>query len=242
MSDLVSSKPYGIVDVSEYVTDEIRKTFGNLEIDDYHPDGTRFRRFSQFRMSSSHSDLSLERLPVRPFSQKVVNNQLVGNTLRYFPPILVDIGPLILAGFKQTNLPRNDDWQVNCHQVRVQASSAVEGRAAPEGVHRDGVDYIFMVCMDRVNIAGGKSEIYSDQKELLLSTELQPGSGLVVNDAAVYHNVTAFRLDRSDQPGWRDMFIIAYMPWHEGRYGPDYEIRVTGKAADQRQIEAVACL
>lgn len=239
MSKMAASEHYSEIDVSSYITENLKRTFEDLICDDYHPDGSRYRRFAQFRLEFDNRVPLLEQLDIRPFSQKSINNNLVGNTLRYFPPIRAVIEPIILKGFQESHISYDEVWQVNCHQVRVLGSPKTPGRAAPEGIHRDGVDNIFMVCADRLNITGGASEVYSDDKDLMFTTELYSGNGLVVNDKAVYHNVTEFNLKNPNELGYRDMFIIAFMPWSEGRYGEKYEEKVTGGTADQGEIQKI---
>lgn len=240
MFDLTMLAPCSVVDVASLITSPIRESFDVLARDDYHPDGTRLRRFSQFRLTHARGHAELRPLSPRPFTQRLDNNGLVGNTLRYFPPIRSAVEPFVLAGFAHAGLSGERDWQVNCHQMRVFARPGASGRAAPEGVHRDGVDRVFMACIARRNIAGGATRIFGPDKRLLLEREIAAGEAMLIDDSAVFHDVSPFTPREESRAGYRDMFIIAFMPWSEGRYGPDYEISVTGKAASEAQIEEVA--
>ena len=43
-------------------------------------------------------------------------------------------------------------WHVEVHQFRIEARSGQEGRPTPEGMHRDGVDYVLVLLVNRTNI------------------------------------------------------------------------------------------
>ena len=43
-------------------------------------------------------------------------------------------------------------WLVEAHQFRIEATVGVAGLPTPEGVHRDGVDWVFMCLVGAANI------------------------------------------------------------------------------------------
>ena len=56
--------------------------------------------------------------------------------------------------------PTTRAWRVEVHQFRIEARSGEEGRPTPEGLHRDGVDYVLVLLIHRRNIASGATTIH----------------------------------------------------------------------------------
>lgn len=220
---------YRIIDAP--CSDQQRKSFSDLKLDEYHPDGSRYRRFGQYKLTNS-KDWTIERLPTRPFVQPKQNNSLVGGIKRYFGPINVDIHDLILRGAQHGELDGRDDWLVNVNQYRVIASEGASGTPVPEGPHRDGADMILMVCVNRYNIVGGVSSVFNDDMERVFEAQLQPEEGLLVNDSISYHDASQIKLEDGKNFGHRDLFVIGYNNWVRGKYGAAFEIEHTGSEAD----------
>lgn len=80
---------------------------------------------------------------------------------------------------------------------------------SPEGVHQDGMDYIVSaLVVDKVNISGGKSIIYGeDKKTPIFEVELQSGYGLFQPDANtnLWHEVTPITLIDEKNVGFRSI-------------------------------------
>src|SRR3546814_11057592 len=62
--------------------------------------------------------------------------------------------------------PTVTGWHVEVHQFRIEAALAEAGQPTPEGVHRDGVDYVMVLLVRRENIASGTTTIHKPQGEL----------------------------------------------------------------------------
>ncbi|WP_350335400.1 2OG-Fe dioxygenase family protein [Coralliovum pocilloporae] len=238
----IDNKQFFDWNIEMLVTPELQASYDELHFDDYHPDGTRTRRFSQYYLTFEDGKPEFESLPVRPFSQKLLNNPLVGNQLRYFPPVKTDLRPFILSGFSTLGLSQSDSLQVNCHQIRIEGKPEQFGRSSPEGIHRDGVDFVLMGCINRVNVMGGESRIYDDNKNLVHSRTLQTAEGIIVDDRIGYHYASEFELQDPSKRGFRDMLIIAFMDKDAGRYGPNYEVEVAGIEGDTRKIAEVSMI
>ncbi len=52
-----------------------------------------------------------------------------------------------------------DFWHVEIHQFRIEAHAGQEGQPTPEGMHRDGVDWVLVLLVNRVNISEGETSI-----------------------------------------------------------------------------------
>ncbi len=44
--------------------------------------------------------------------------------------------------------------EMGIHQIRVVASKDEQGEPAPEGIHKDGFDYVGIFCINRDGISG----------------------------------------------------------------------------------------
>lgn len=105
------------------------------------------------------------------------------------------------------------------HQMGLEAlADGVSPTMAPEGIHRDGADYIVSaLVVERDDVEGGQSIILCpDKKRQLLTVTLAPGQGLFQADTLytlpseqqLWHNVTPVELRDSDgdQRGSRNIF------------------------------------
>ncbi|MDO8622037.1 MAG: 2OG-Fe dioxygenase family protein [bacterium] len=105
------------------------------------------------------------------------------------------------------------------HQMGLEVlADGVAPTMAPEGVHRDGADYIVSaLVMERDDVEGGTSTVLSpDKAKTLLTVTLAPGQGIFQADALrslpeaeqLWHNVTPVTLRDSDddQRGSRNIF------------------------------------
>jgi hypothetical protein len=101
-------------------------------------------------------------------------------------------------------------WHIEVHQFRIDAARS-GATPTPEGVHRDGVDFVFMMLVQRLNIQGGETSIQDQAGHRLARfTLVDPIDTAIVNDARVLHGVTPVTpLDRT-QPAWRDMLVVTY--------------------------------
>ena len=51
-------------------------------------------------------------------------------------------------------------WHVEVHQFRIEARRGEAGQPTPEGMHRDGVDYVLVLLVNRRNIASGVTSVH----------------------------------------------------------------------------------
>lgn len=96
---------------------------------------------------------------------------------------------------------------VSVHQVRQITTMGMEADNAPEGVHRDGADFIISaLVIGRHNVEGGHSTVYSpDKQTVLLAHTLQAGEGLFHEDRELWHDVTKIRTQADSGVGYRDI-------------------------------------
>jgi hypothetical protein len=102
-------------------------------------------------------------------------------------------------------------WQIELHQFRIEARDGKLGQPTPEGVHRDGVDFVIVVMIRRVNIDSGATTIFDLDHCLAGEIMLHETFDMVlVNDRRVYHGVTPItRLDPAAE-AYRDVLVITF--------------------------------
>ena len=149
-------------------------SWNGMPRDTYMADGGRYR----FRRHATLSALPGSRTPRQeahqPHYQSLDYNTLNGGVARWFEPIPTEIlsGPTfqrILGTCCELfgALRPESAWHIEAHQFRIQATTDEAGQPTPEGVHRDGVDYVLVMMVRRENIASGTTTIHSTDGTLL---------------------------------------------------------------------------
>jgi hypothetical protein len=186
----------------------IKPFFTNLPVDPYIKGKYRFRRLSRFIVSGDE----LSKLPHGYLYQSKNYNPVVGGIRREFAEI--DDELIKLDNFKHLILAFSDscklhpEAEIGVHQIRTTCSSNNYGNPAPEGIHRDGTDFIGIFSVDRDNIEGGETHLYTARKEKpVFSKVLNSGELLLVNDHEFLHFTTPIK-PTSDREGTRDVFVL----------------------------------
>src|SRR4029077_8605847 len=93
-----------------------------------------------------------------------------------------------------------------------EARSGEQGRPTPEGLHRDGVDYVLVLLIDRRNIASGVTTIHAlDGQPLRHFTLTRPFDAALVDDARVAHGVTPVEPIDPAAPAYRDVLVVTFL-------------------------------
>jgi hypothetical protein len=200
--------------------DAFAKSWDDLGVDTYMADGGRYRRrrFAVFRATAE----AITRKPHQPHYQSRDYNALNGDIERWFEPVkdaiaehkalraVLDTCYRLFNGLTPP-ATRPASWHVEIHQFRIEANAAEAGQPTPEGMHRDGVDWVLVLLVDRVNIASGETTISDLRKRPLGSFTLtDPMDAAVTDDNRVYHGVTAVTpLDKA-RPGHRDVLVVTF--------------------------------
>jgi hypothetical protein len=190
----------------------------DLAADLYLADHGRYRR-RRHAVFSISADAELTRQSHQPHYQSRDYNRLYGGIERWFEPIAPDIG----AGASLRSIlhfctmlfgalaPDARAWRVETHQFRIEARSDEPGQPTPEGVHRDGVDYVLVLLIARCNIASGTTTIHSPDGSVLGSFTLTASfDAALVDDARVFHGVTAVEPLDPAQPAYRDVLVVTF--------------------------------
>ena len=138
-----------------------------MPLDTYMADGGRYRRrlYAVYQADAR----GIERAAHQPHFQGLEYNPLNGNVARWFEPIADAVGSgatmHAVLGFCHrlfgSLAPAVNRWHVEVHQFRIEAAAGEAGKPTPEGVHRDGVDYVLVLLVRRHNIASGTTTIHT---------------------------------------------------------------------------------
>ena len=183
-------------------------------------DGGRYRRrrFGVFRADRE----GVIRKPHQPHYQSRDYNPLNGGIERWFEPVTEAAGAhpalrAILGSchtlFDRLTPPavRPPSWHVEIHQFRIETRPGQEGRPTPEGMHRDGVDWVLVLLVSRVNVTSGETSIHDLAKRSLGSFTLtEPLDAAFTDDNRVYHGVTPIAPLDPARPGHRDVLVVTF--------------------------------
>lgn len=196
--------------------DALKPTWELLPRDAHLRDGGRYRRR---RHSCFVHELagagSLTQTPHRAHFQPTDYNALHGGIERWFEPIeraviaapvwtslLMALGRAFAA---RREVPR---WYIEAHQFRIDTSDGI-GRPTPEGAHRDGVDFVAVILVQRRGVRGGETRVFElCESAGLRFTIHEPWTALLLDDTRVVHETTPI-LPEEDQ-GLRDTLVLTF--------------------------------
>ncbi len=192
-------------------------SWNTLELDHYMADGGRYRR-RRHAVYAAAVGGAIVRAAHQPHYQSRDYNALNGGIARWFEPIDAGVGrgPTMQAILTASRawfetLAGARDWQVEVHQFRIEARTGEEGRPTPEGVHRDGVDYVLVLLVDRQNIASGTTTVHRlSGEELGAFTLTEPLDAALLDDSRVAHGVTPIEPVDPDRPAYRDVMVVTW--------------------------------
>ncbi len=195
-------------------------SWGDLVEDRYMADGGRYRRRRHATFDvSSHG---IGRRPHQPHYQGTDFNPLNGGVERWFEPmheaaathpamqaVLSTCCTLFDALTPAERRPAA--WFTEVHQFRIEASATGAGQPTPEGAHRDGVDWVLVMLLARENIASGVTTVSDlDRRPLGSFTLTHPLDAAIVDDARVFHGVTAVTPLDPSRPAFRDVLVATF--------------------------------
>jgi hypothetical protein len=195
-------------------------SWDDLGLDLYMADGGRYRR-RRFAVFNLCGDL-ITRKPHQPHYQSRDYNPLNGGLQRWFEPVLeaaarhdVVQGLLgVCASIFGRLTPASDHqapWHVEMHQFRIEAIVGQAARPTPEGAHRDGVDWVCVMLVNRCNVSSGITHIYdSGGGSLRQFTLIDPLDTVFVDDTRVRHGVTPIEPLDPGTKAFRDVLILTY--------------------------------
>ena len=193
-------------------------SWGDLAPDTYLAARGRQRR-RRHAVFCAEAGGEVHREPDQPHFQSLRYNPLQGDIQRWFGPIRLAIADgtslrRILDfchGLFDALAPGTRRWHIEAHQFRIEARAGEPGEPTPEGVHRDGVDYVLVLLIARENIESGITTIHAGDGSLLGSFVLtRPLDAALVDDGRVSHGVTPVTPFDPDKPAYRDVLVVTF--------------------------------
>jgi hypothetical protein len=78
-------------------------------------------------------------------------------------------------------------------------------------MHRDGVDYVLVLLVNRRNIARGVTSVHDlSGKTLGQFTLTEPYDAALVDDTRVMHGVTPVQPVDASSPAYRDVLVVTF--------------------------------
>ena len=192
-----------------------------LPPDGYLKDGGHYRsrRHGSFiqHLDAAAGASDLEQVPQRAHYQPSTFNALHGGLVRWYPPLDGQLVAMpcfrgLVAGLGRVFAGQRTvrQWFVEVHQFRIDTLGGV-GRPTPEGAHRDGVDFVGVILVQRRGIRGGETRVFElDGPYGVRFTLDQPWSALLMDDTRVIHETTPIVPLDAAASGWRDTLVLTY--------------------------------
>ena len=193
-------------------------TWSDLPRDAYLKDGGKYRsrRHSSFVQTVAAAQLA--QVAHRAHWQPVDYNALHGGIERLFDPIIATVcsanaWQALLSGMGQAfaQVHAEPKWFIEAHQFRIDTAEGI-GRPTPEGAHRDGVDFVAVILVNRQGVKGGETRVFDAHGTSgVRFTLTEPCSVLLLDDVRVIHETTPIQPDAQNGiAGVRDTLVITY--------------------------------
>lgn len=196
---------------------QFQSSFTRLPHDDYMADGGQYRQRRHAVYRTEPGRPALIKLEREPHYQAIEDNILNGGIPRHFAPIeeqtcnnFVMIHVLNACRDLFSAIAPFYHWRIEVHQFRI-ITSDLAAYPTPEGLHRDGVNFVFMMLVSRENITGGETSIHSRLGAPLdRHTFISPMEAAILNDEWATHSVSPIMPANPGIVGYRDMLVITF--------------------------------
>ncbi len=195
---------------------DFQASWNDLPADQFLSDGGhyRYRRYSVFNWRYNQA---LELLPHEPHYQSTYRNAMNGGIYRDYEAfknnIIENIVLQEIIEWSVTNISfyQEKKWRIQAHQFRIETNNTESGKPTPEGIHKDGADFILIMLLHRHNITGGVNHIYDNNKNLLFGTVLEElGDCILLDDRKVWHGVSEIHALDTSKTGYRDVLVLTF--------------------------------
>jgi hypothetical protein len=193
-------------------------SWNDLPPDAFLKDGGRYRRrrHSCFIVAGAQVTQTAHRAHWQPIEY----NALHGGMQRLFEPMSSKVSQsgawtTLLSKFGKlcSELkPNVHTWFVEAHQFRIDTTDGI-GRPTPEGAHRDGVDFVAVMLINRHGIKGGETRVFDvDGPAGQRFTMTEPWTLLLLDDERVIHESTPIQpIDAAGSgSSYRDTLVLTF--------------------------------
>lgn len=178
----------------------------------------RVRRYSDFDFEPRTGRLLQRRAHVA-YYQSERQNAFVGGVERHFGDVTVQtvdnrlFQDLVAWDFAQWPIEDaylDRTWVCQVHQIRIYVVGGHTNDVTPEGIHSDGYPFAGVHLMNRVDVTGGESTVYTADSVPLASLTFEtPLDTLVFEDRNMRHYVSPIT-GVEGTTGHRDILAISF--------------------------------
>lgn len=193
----------------------------SLPLDQHLLGGGRYRRRRHGSFTVDAGEVSA--VPHRAHWQPIDFNALHGGIERWFEPLSDSflseaVWPALLLGLtRRAELLRDyrGPWFIEAHAIRITTEGGI-GRPTPEGAHRDGVDLVAVLLLERHNIKGGETRVFDAHGPAgQRFTMTERGTALLIDDERAIHESTPIQPVGNSALGHRDTLVLT---WRRGGF------------------------
>jgi hypothetical protein len=204
----------GVSELAGATLGGLERFWSDLPPDPHLKDGGHYRRrrHSCFVVEGDRVD----QVPHRAHWQPLEYNALHGGVERWFEPLdpAMSASPALVGlvrglAARASALRGAAPWFVEVHPFRIDTTDGI-GRPTPEGAHRDGVDLVAILLVDRAGVKGGETRVFEvESPRGVRFTLAEPWTGLILDDARVIHETTPIQpIGAGD--GHRDTLVVTF--------------------------------
>lgn len=204
-------------------SDDFKLSYNNLKIDTYNNNiPSRSRKFCHYKINiKNENDYLVSLVDNNKFKQNTTDfrkNERVFKimdvkylTSDWLLKFVVNLTALSYENEKLKNeISKNEILKKYCnvyvHQIRQMVTKNNISHNSPEGIHRDGCDYIVSAyIINKFNMQGSNSLIYDENKQKIYDTILNENEGIYQEDKKLYHYVDQVKIIDDNYIGYRDI-------------------------------------
>lgn len=188
--------------------------FATLPQDPYLPKGVRYKQMVRCRLQ----DGAIVEQPHAPLFQSSKINPVAGDVVRHYERFSrLDLVEGAVRRFAEI-CGIDQSYEVLVQPHRVTCGRDNPGQPAIEGFHRDGIDFMAIVCVSRHQIVGGTTQLVREPGQPIdLDHTLQVGEMLLADDRAWYHYTS--EIQATGERGFRDVLLLSCSPGYVNRAG-----------------------
>lgn len=185
----------------------LQTLFHNIPKDPYIQEGYRYKSLARCRVKEN----IIEKQPHAPLYQDKTINPVNGGLVRVYPEIdNLNFAKEAILLFANT-FKIDYSYEILVQAQRTKCNNKSEGITTPEGFHRDDIDFLAILCVNRYNILGSETQLKDYQGNVVFKKVLDPGEILLIDDSKLLHYTSPITLKNStlDHFGFRDVLILS---------------------------------
>ena len=185
----------------------LQNLFSEIPQDPYIQEGYRYKSLARCRLNGTN----IEKQPHIPLFQDQYTNPVNGGIVRSYQEISnLDYAYEAIILFAKT-FGIDFSYEILIQAQRTKCSDGNVGITTPEGFHRDGIEFLAILCVSRYNILGSETQLVNSHGNIVFKHTLSPGEMLLIDDSKLLHYTSPITIKNPEQSeyGFRDVLIIS---------------------------------